>query len=84
MYGNERLHEHRAGGGRARSASPEPRHTGYHQNHSNGHDRIRKVLNDCMSIVREGGAIGIPGLYVTEDPGAVDAASQHGDRKSTR
>ena len=24
-----------------------------------------QVLNDCMSIVREGGRIGIPGLYVT-------------------
>ncbi len=28
-----------------------------------------QVLNDCMAIVREGGRIGIPGLYVTEDPG---------------
>ena len=32
-----------------------------------------------MSIVREGGSIGIPGLYVTEDPGAVDEASQFGN-----
>jgi len=38
-----------------------------------------QVLNDCMSIVREGGAIGIPGLYVTEDPGAVDSGAQHGN-----
>jgi len=38
-----------------------------------------QVLNDCMSIVREGGKIGIPGLYVTSDPGAKDAASQVGN-----
>lgn len=37
-----------------------------------------QVLNDCMSIVREGGAIGIPGLYVTSDPGGIDAAAQEG------
>ena len=38
-----------------------------------------QVLNDCMDIVREGGSIGIPGLYVTEDPGGVDAAAQTGN-----
>ena len=38
-----------------------------------------QVLNDCMSIVREGGKIGIPGLYVTEDPGGVDEAAQFGN-----
>jgi glutathione-independent formaldehyde dehydrogenase len=38
-----------------------------------------QVLNDCMSIVREGGKIGIPGLYVTEDPGAIDEASKFGN-----
>jgi glutathione-independent formaldehyde dehydrogenase len=37
-----------------------------------------QVLNDCMSIVREGGKIGIPGLYVTADPGGVDQAAQTG------
>ena len=31
-----------------------------------------QVLNDCMDIVREGGSIGIPGLYVTSDPGGID------------
>lgn len=30
------------------------------------------VLNSVMEITRAGGAIGIPGLYVTGDPGAVD------------
>ena len=38
-----------------------------------------QVLNDCMDIVREGGSIGIPGLYVTEDPGGVDADAQFGN-----
>ena len=30
------------------------------------------VLNSVMNITRAGGAIGIPGLYVTGDPGGVD------------
>ena len=38
-----------------------------------------QVLNDLMTVVREGGAIGIPGLYVTEDPGGVDKAAQFGN-----
>lgn len=38
-----------------------------------------QVLNDCMSIVREGGKIGIPGLYVTSDPGGVDQSAQVGN-----
>lgn len=37
------------------------------------------VLNSLMTITRPGGAIGIPGLYVTEDPGAADAAAQQGN-----
>lgn len=31
-----------------------------------------------MEITRPAGAIGIPGLYVTEDPGAVDNAAKQG------
>ena len=38
-----------------------------------------QVLNDCMTVTRAGGAVGIPGLYVTEDPGAVDAAAKLGN-----
>ncbi|CCH79763.1 putative dehydrogenase [Nostocoides japonicum T1-X7] len=30
------------------------------------------VLNDMMSVARAGAGLGIPGLYVTGDPGAVD------------
>lgn len=36
------------------------------------------VLNDVMSVARAGAALGIPGLYVTGDPGAVDEAAKHG------
>lgn len=36
------------------------------------------VLNSLMSITRAAGGIGIPGLYVTEDPGAKDKAAQQG------
>jgi glutathione-independent formaldehyde dehydrogenase len=36
------------------------------------------VLNTLMTITRAGGAIGIPGLYVTGDPGGVDDAAKEG------
>ena len=36
------------------------------------------VLNSAMDITRAAGSIGIPGLYVTEDPGASDEAAQQG------
>lgn len=36
------------------------------------------VLNSLMGITRAAGRVGIPGLYVTEDPGAVDAAAKSG------
>ena len=36
------------------------------------------VLNDLMEITRPAGAIGIPGLYVTDDPGAKEKAAQRG------
>ncbi|WP_206244336.1 formaldehyde dehydrogenase, glutathione-independent [Novosphingobium terrae] len=36
------------------------------------------VLNQMMEITRAAGAIGIPGLYVTEDPGAFDQAAKQG------
>jgi len=37
------------------------------------------VLNSLMTITRAGGAIGIPGLYVTEDPGAGEDAARQGN-----
>ncbi len=36
------------------------------------------VLNTVMTVAKAGGSIGIPGLYVTGDPGAVDAAAKMG------
>jgi glutathione-independent formaldehyde dehydrogenase len=36
------------------------------------------VLNSLMDLTRAGGALGIPGLYVTGDPGASDPAAQEG------
>jgi glutathione-independent formaldehyde dehydrogenase len=36
------------------------------------------VLNSIMEVTREAGKLGIPGLYVTGDPGASDAAAQQG------
>ena len=37
------------------------------------------VLNSLMEVTRVAGRIGIPGLYVTDDPGAADTAAQHGN-----
>src|SRR5712672_392484 len=37
------------------------------------------VLNSLMEITRAAGAIGIPGLYVTEDPGAKEQAAKQGN-----
>jgi glutathione-independent formaldehyde dehydrogenase len=36
------------------------------------------VLNSLMEITRAPGSIGIPGLYVTDDPGSKDEAARHG------
>ncbi len=36
------------------------------------------VLNSMMDVTRAGGGVGIPGLYVTGDPGAADEAAQQG------
>lgn len=37
------------------------------------------VLNSLMAISRPGGRIGIPGLYVTEDPGSKDEGAKQGN-----
>jgi len=36
------------------------------------------VLNSVMDVTRAAGRLGIPGLYVTGDPGAVDDAAKEG------
>jgi len=50
--------------------------------HGHGSDvqaeRPATVLNTVMDVTRAGGAVGIPGLYVTGDPGASDEAAKTG------
>jgi glutathione-independent formaldehyde dehydrogenase len=50
--------------------------------HGHGSDaeleRPATVLNTVMDVTAAGGAVGIPGLYVTGDPGAVDDAAKVG------
>src|SRR5919112_345604 len=42
------------------------------------HEAPATVLNSLMDITAAGGALGIPGLYVTGDPGAADEAAKTG------
>jgi glutathione-independent formaldehyde dehydrogenase len=42
------------------------------------HEVPATVLNSIMQVTRAAGQLGIPGLYVTGDPGGVDAAAQEG------
>jgi glutathione-independent formaldehyde dehydrogenase len=42
------------------------------------HEAPATVLNSIMEVTRAGGKLGIPGLYVTGDPGAVDDAAKQG------
>ena len=46
--------------------------------HGAGHEAPATVLNSLMDITAAGGALGIPGLYVTGDPGGVDEAAKVG------
>jgi glutathione-independent formaldehyde dehydrogenase len=50
--------------------------------HGHGQDATQErpatVLNSLMELTRAGGALGIPGLYVTGDPGASDEAAKVG------
>ncbi|MFD6342427.1 formaldehyde dehydrogenase, glutathione-independent [Streptomyces sp. NPDC060131] len=39
------------------------------------------VLNSLMGVVRAGGALGIPGLYVTDDPRGIDDDAKSGTLK---
>jgi glutathione-independent formaldehyde dehydrogenase len=41
-------------------------------------ERPATVLNTLMDVTRAGGALGIPGLYVTGDPGAAEEAAKQG------
>jgi glutathione-independent formaldehyde dehydrogenase len=42
------------------------------------HEAPATVLNSVMDVTRVAGKLGIPGLYVTADPGAADDAAKHG------
>lgn len=44
----------------------------------NGDEAPATVLNSLMTVTRAGGALGIPGLYVTDDPGSKDEKAKSG------
>jgi len=52
---------------------------GFEARERGGTEQPAVVLNQLMSVTRAPGAIGIPGLYVTEDPGAKDEAARTGN-----
>jgi glutathione-independent formaldehyde dehydrogenase len=52
---------------------------GFEASDGHGHEQPAVVLNEMMKVTRAGGAVGIPGLYVTEDPGASDDAAKTGN-----
>lgn len=43
-----------------------------------GEEQPATVLNSLMTVTRAGGALGIPGLYVTDDPGSKDENGRSG------
>jgi glutathione-independent formaldehyde dehydrogenase len=45
---------------------------------ADAHEAPATVLNSLMEITAAGGALGIPGLYVTGDPGGIDEAAKKG------
>lgn len=49
-----------------------------HGHDGSQHEAPATVLNSLMEVTRVAGQIGIPGLYVTDDPGAADAAAKRG------
>ncbi len=52
---------------------------GFEAKGQDGEDQPATVLNLLMEATRAAGAIGIPGLYVTADPGARDRAAKSGN-----
>lgn len=51
---------------------------GFEARGHSGKEQPAIVLNQMMDITRVAGKIGIPGLYVTEDPGAHEKSAQQG------
>jgi glutathione-independent formaldehyde dehydrogenase len=54
---------------------------GFEASGHGGGEAPATVLNDIMTITRAAGKLGIPGLYVTGDPGAGDPDAQEGTLK---
>jgi len=52
---------------------------GFESKQTGGEEQPATVLNQLMAATRAAGRIGIPGLYVTEDPGAKDEAAKEGN-----
>ena len=52
---------------------------GFEAKQQGGEEQPSIVLNELMSVTRAAGRIGIPGLYVTQDPGAKDEAAKTGN-----
>jgi glutathione-independent formaldehyde dehydrogenase len=52
-----------------------------HAQGKEGEEAPATVLNGLMTITAPAGGIGIPGLYVTEDPGSKDEGAKHGNLK---
>jgi glutathione-independent formaldehyde dehydrogenase len=52
---------------------------GFEAKQTGGEEQPATVLNQLMAATRAAGRIGIPGLYVTEDPGAKDKAAKEGN-----
>jgi len=46
--------------------------------HDSSHEAPATVLNSLMELTAAGGQVGIPGLYVTGDPGGIDDAAKVG------
>jgi glutathione-independent formaldehyde dehydrogenase len=54
---------------------------GFEASGREGEEAPAVVLNSIQAITRAGGSLGIPGLYVTGDPGASDPEAQEGTLK---
>jgi glutathione-independent formaldehyde dehydrogenase len=54
---------------------------GFEASGKGGEEAPAVVLNSIQTITRAGGSLGIPGLYVTGDPGAADPEAQEGTLK---
>jgi glutathione-independent formaldehyde dehydrogenase len=50
----------------------------YGQGKDSKREQAATVLNSIMDVTRAGGALGIPGLYVTDDPGAKEESAKIG------